>query len=176
MKRNLVVRVLGEPAVQLVRREDAMKRNLLDVMLSVPVGSGGAKGGGGLGCRICMLLRVDALAAYASDAVEPSVPPVAHEVACLPDEVVVRVPGRDGVEELADALRDVMSLHCVAGCPWCCDEEAVDVDPSFELRVGRSYVHQGVACLFDRLLLRWADLRCRWAGECAESCSVQRTC
>ena len=46
MKRNLVVRVLGEPAVQLVRREDAMKRNLLDVMLSVPVESGGAKGRG----------------------------------------------------------------------------------------------------------------------------------
>ena len=36
MKRNLVVRVLEERAVQLVRREDAMKRNLLDVMLSVP--------------------------------------------------------------------------------------------------------------------------------------------
>ena len=78
-----------------------------------------------------MLLRVDALAAYASDAVKPSVPPDAHEVACLPDEVVVRVSGRDGVEELADALRDVMSLHCVAGCPWCCDEEAVGVDPDF---------------------------------------------
>ena len=44
MKRNLVVRVLGEPAVQLVRREVAMKRNLLGVVLSVPV-KWGCKGG-----------------------------------------------------------------------------------------------------------------------------------
>ena len=55
MKRNLVVRVLGEPAVQLVRREDAMKRNLLDVMVSVPEESGSAIGGVGYPSLRCLL-------------------------------------------------------------------------------------------------------------------------